>query len=196
MKFTIGHLHVRIRFSLVFALCLLPMMGGKLVPLLILSIALHEAGHLLFLRLRGLPIESLDLSLNGVRLALCPQAALSSQETICLNAAGPGVNLFSTIFVLLLWHGMNGMRFAAVSLAVAAVSLLPLGDSDGAAILETALSDRLEPRKVSHWMKRIRFVVGILLMAALCFFLMRSGWHWYYLLGLCGFAAVLIEEII
>lgn len=194
MTFYCGKARVTIRFSLALLLCLLPILGGKLMPLAALCIALHEAGHLLFLAWRNTRLESAVLSISGVRIKTMDGQPLSAGAEIALNAAGPCVNLLSTAIICAAGWGIEWMRFAAVSLVIAVVSLLPIGNTDGAAILDALLHLILDDRAAGRILLLIRILSGVGVLLLLWALLPTSQWHWYYLLGLCGFIPALVED--
>lgn len=192
MSFTIFRVKVTLRFSLAVFLCLIPLLPGKLLPLLLLAIALHEAGHLLYLAFSQTPVRSITLSLRGVLMDVTP-GALSPRQEILLNIAGPLMNILSAALSILLFEGMDSTRFTAVSLAVGAVNLIPFGNTDGAVALESALIGK-EHTTAAKITAAVRLFLGFALLISIAAAWIASGWRWYYLLGVYYFAVSLVEE--
>lgn len=192
MKISIFSTVVEIRFSLVAVLCLSVMLPGRLPPLLMSAVLLHEAGHLCYILAVKLPVQAVIISLRGVQIKL-GDAALTARQTILLNASGPLANLLSAAAALLFPWGFSSQRFAAVSAAVALVTLMPLPGSDGGVLLRTGV--------ISLWgestLRRFQCISRIavcLLLPLFCFLYRRFGWQWYYLAAPFFFAASLVED--
>lgn len=77
------------------------------------------------------------ISLTGVRVKLAEDRMSRGQELL-LNLSGPAVNLLLGS-IMLTGKTMQSMRAAAVHWAVAAATLLPLGNSDGTVIADILL---------------------------------------------------------
>ena len=102
----------------------------------------------------------------GIRIEKRPGTRLSYHKEILIYAAGPAVNLLSGGLLLLWGDSIQAKRAAAVHLAVAAATLFPLGNSDGAAIAANLLGRcrRLSaPARI--WMRRglaVLYFAGIM----------------------------------
>lgn len=138
MSFLVFGVRVRVSFLLAMGLCAAVLLPGRLIPLLAGVIALHEAGHFTYVFACKMRIKRIDFSLFGVRVTLSEGRLREGQELL-LNLSGPAVNLLSGGLLLLWGDSMQAKRAAAVHLAVAAATLFPLGNSDGAAIAANLL---------------------------------------------------------
>ena len=132
MSFRLFGAKITISFALAVLLCAAALLPGKLPPLLLAAILLHEGGHWL---------TEIRLALTGVRMTLADNVTMTLRRQLLLNCSGPAANILTAAVTALLDGGVQGERLAAVSLAVATVTLFPLGDSDGAAVM-TALLER------------------------------------------------------
>ena len=141
MSFRLFGATITISFALAVLLCAAALLPGKLPPLLLAAILLHEGGHLLYITAERLRLTEIRLSLTGVRMTLADNVTMTLRRQLLLNCSGPAANLLTAAVTALLDRGVQGERLAAVSLAVATVTLFPLGDSDGAAVM-TALLER------------------------------------------------------
>lgn len=165
MTFLIFGVRVRVSFLLAMGLCAAVLLPGRLIPLLAEVIALHEAGHFTYVFACKMRIKRIDFSLFGVRVTLSEGRLREGQELL-LNLSGPAVNLLSGGLLLLWGDSMQAKRAAAVHLAVAAATLFPLGNSDGAAIAANLLGRcrRLSaPAKI--WLRRglaVLYFAGIM----------------------------------
>ena len=137
MNFTIGNVRITVSFLLAVGLCAGTLLPGHLLPLLWLAILLHECGHFIYIAAAGKKIGVICISLTGVRIKLAEDRMSRGQELL-LNLSGPAVNL---LFggIMLTEKTMQSMRAAAVHWAVAAATLLPLGNSDGTVIVDILL---------------------------------------------------------
>ena len=132
MSFRLFGTRITISFALAALLCAAALLPGKLPPLLLAAILLHEGGHLLYIAAERLRLTEIRLSLTGVRMTLADNVTMTLRRQLLLNCSGPAANILTAAVTALLDGGVQGERLAAVSLA---------GNSDGAAVL-TALLER------------------------------------------------------
>lgn len=111
-----------------------------LIPLAILSCALHEAGHWLAIQAVGGEVTGLRLGMAGAAMEL--GRPLSYTAEILCALAGPGVNL-ALAWLGSLWPG--GALFAGINLVLAAFNLLPVSGLDGGRALHCALCALVGP---------------------------------------------------
>ena len=139
MSFRIGGVEVSVSFWFFASVLFFLMADRSAMALPVLgAIAIHECGHLAFLRLRRASVAAVDFSFSGMRLRLAPSSLLTSRESILLNLAGCTFNL-GAAGVLAMGGGFWMLRFSAVNSAVALFNLLPLQGLDGGAALQEAL---------------------------------------------------------
>lgn len=105
-----------------------------LIPMAILSCALHEAGHWLAIQAVGGEATGLRLGIAGAEMVL-GQPLSYGREILCA-LAGPGVSL-ALAWLGSLWPG--GALFAGINLVLAAFNLLPVSGLDGGRALHCAL---------------------------------------------------------
>ena len=139
MNFTYGKTQISISFLLAAGLGAAALLPGKLLPLLLGAILLHEGGHFLYIVIIGGRATRICFSSTGIRVTLS-EYHMSQNQELWLNLWGPAVNLLLGVVLLASGEGtMQMMRWTAVNFAVAAVTLLPLGQSDGTAIVDILL---------------------------------------------------------
>lgn len=131
------------------------------------SVSLHEAGHLLALKLCKVPIHKLRLSATGAELQTPP---LSYRQTLIVAAAGPTVN-----FLLLLFLLHRAPEAALLNFGLLFYNLLPFYPLDGGqllwALLHLILNDHAAC--MTQWM--ICLVCGVGLLVGSC--LLTCVWH-------------------
>lgn len=104
------------------------MVPFRLLLAILLSIIIHEAGHLAAIRLCKIPVRNIMFSLTGAKIIT---SAMSNNQELFCSAAGPFASflmlLFARYFPLLsicsLFHGV--------------FNLLPIGSMDGARIMRS-----------------------------------------------------------
>lgn len=99
--------------------------------------ALHELGHLAAARFLHVPLGGMTVGALGARIAI-GDGLLSYRDEARIAAAGPAVNLLCAALAAALHRGRPDDRllfFAAASLALGMVNLLPLPTFDGGRIL-------------------------------------------------------------
>ena len=132
---------------------LLPLLAAALglgegVLALLVSLLLHESGHLLAARLARVRVESLSATPFGCGLQLGNLYALSPGQTLAVSAGGPGMSLLVLLADGALAHwGLLSPAFAGtlarVTLALFLFNLLPALPLDGGRMLYALTSKRL-----------------------------------------------------
>ena len=107
-------------------------LGVPMGALLVASLLLHEAGHMLMAIWLGVPVREFGIKLMGAynRRAF----ATRRRDEILISAAGPLMNL-ALVIPLLFIHKI-GAQLAVDNLALCVINLLPIPSSDGMRILK------------------------------------------------------------
>lgn len=121
-------IEIRPSFAVLLGLLIALDPAGLMLPFL-LAAALHELGHLVCLRLCGIPVNELRIGFTGAVLHTAPMAL---RQEACAAAAGPVVNLLCGLGFLRLCPA-----FSCVSLLLAFCNLLPVFPLDGGRILRS-----------------------------------------------------------
>lgn len=98
---------------------------------------LHELGHLAAAKLLHIRPDGMTVSMLGARISF-GRSLLSYRDEALIAAAGPAVNLACAGLTIPLCRALPDDRllfFAAASLALAGINLLPLATFDGGRIL-------------------------------------------------------------
>jgi len=106
-------------------------LGIPEAALFLLSLLLHEAGHILAAAALKVPVREFGLELRGtyVRRAY----ATRRRDEILIAASGPLMNLL--IVVPFIFLPRLGLQLAMCNMMLAVINLLPLPSSDGLRIL-------------------------------------------------------------
>ena len=134
------------------------------VPLALLSCALHEMGHLLAIRMLGGRVRRISITAVGAEMEL--DRALSYGNECLAALAGPLVNL---IMALLFCRIPGGTLFSGLNLVLACFNLLPIGRLDGGRVLCCALCWLLGPGpawSAAQWINRL--CISVLLLFGVC----------------------------
>lgn len=154
----------RVEVSLGFGamLCLLAWLDLHVCLCFFLGVLLHEAGHLLALRLCGVPVTGISLRIAG---AVIQTGAMGYEQELLCALAGPAASLLAA--------GICCRRFsvfAIVSFCFGLVNLLPVYPMDGGRIFRAALA-------LHGWNERTEGVITVvtygtcgLLMLLACWF--------------------------
>lgn len=140
--------------------------AGSFFPFL-LAATLHEAAHLLALRLLSARVHKLCLSACGAVLQTEP---LSYGKELLAAAAGPAANL-----LLALLFAKRAPIFALVNLCLLLFNLLPLYPLDGGRILRAALL-LLLPVRAAEIAEKCIVVLSMLALTAFSCYL-TCAWH-------------------
>ncbi|MBQ6798557.1 MAG: site-2 protease family protein [Oscillospiraceae bacterium] len=121
-------IEIRPSFAVLLGLVIALDPAGLMLPFL-LAAALHELGHLVCLRLCGIPVYKLRIDFTG---AVLHTASMAPRREAYSAAAGPFVNLLCGLGFLRLCPA-----FSFVSLLLAFCNLLPIFPLDGGRILRS-----------------------------------------------------------
>ena len=99
--------------------------------LLLASLLLHEAGHILAAAILRVPVREFGLELRGAYIRRAH--ATRRRDEILIAASGPLMNLL--IVVPLIFVPRLGPQLAMCNLMLGVINLLPLPSSDGQCIL-------------------------------------------------------------
>ena len=102
----------------------------------LVSAILHEGGHILFLKLRGIRNSGVRGVISGFRIK--SKGTLTYNEEIMLYSSGPAVNLLCALIASLL-HGEPAELFCMINMATAISNLLPVEGYDGYGILRAVI---------------------------------------------------------
>ena len=133
---------------------------GIVFPAL-LACCLHEAGHVLAIRLVSGNIKQFNITVVGAELVLLHP--LSYGRELLSAAAGPGMDLLLAALIRGHWP-----LFTGLNLALAVFNLLPLRRLDGGRMLRCCLSMALGPEGADRAAQLLdRGLAGLLLLLGL-----------------------------
>ena len=94
----------------------------------LLAAALHEGGHLLAARWRGVPVRALSMTAFGCVLDFVDEALVRDRDLLWIAAAGPLCNLLFALLCVTPWVGRwrGAALFGAEHLLLALFNLLPV----------------------------------------------------------------------
>lgn len=131
IRFTLCGIKIRLSFGFFFTAAFLILLSGEISEIALLACILHEAGHILAMKLLGMKIRLLSLGAFGIKLVPAKSAVSPTSRMILILSAGCAVN-----FLLFLIFPKSS--FGAVNLCLGAFNLLPAGGLDGGRILKCA----------------------------------------------------------
>lgn len=155
--------------GLIFWSFLFFMLPEREAAALLVPVAVHEAGHLLSIKLLGFKIHSINLELTGLKIEYSRNE--STAEELAVAAAGPlaGIGLW------LLCDFTGAELMAGVSLLLSIFNLLPIYPLDGGRICRLGLGAVLGCRKGKMIQQRTGDILCCVLVG-IGFYLMLCGW--------------------
>ena len=114
----------------------------------LLAAALHEGGHLLAARWRGVPVRALSMTAFGCVLDFVDEALVRDRDLLWIAAAGPLCNLLFALLCVTPWMGR--WRGAAEHLLLALFNLLPVFPLDGAVLCAGLLKPNVGERRAEQ----------------------------------------------
>lgn len=137
------------------------------------SMALHEAGHLIFIALLGGGVREVRFCAAGMEIVRAP-GLRSYRADMLVSLAGP---LFSFIGACALLHECKLFRFfGASSLMLGVLNLLPICSLDGGEALFSLLCRICSPERALKTVRGISFIfIVVLWMLAVWILLITGG---------------------
>jgi Zn-dependent protease len=108
-----------------------PRLGLVFGLVMVASLLLHEAGHILAATFLGVPVRELGLNIAGAYIRRA--RAATQQDEVLIAASGPLMNF--CLILPLSFVPVLGHHLALGNLALGIVNLLPIPASDGLRIL-------------------------------------------------------------
>ena len=142
----------------------------------LLAAALHEGGHLLAARWRGVPVRALSMTAFGCVLDFVDEALVRDRDLLWIAAAGPLCNLLFALLCVTPWggRGRGAALFGAEHLLLALFNLLPVAPLDGGQALNTALRQALPLRRAERIADFLTLAVLFPLMALMILTVLRQ----------------------
>ncbi len=155
----------------------------------ILSIIIHEVGHVLSLFLLRKE-QNIRGVINGIRLS--PKQSLSYREELLVALGGPLVNIIVGGLLLALPFSKEYIKaFAVMNLLTALSNLLPTQGSDGYRIIKSALA-LIFGREYFFALDIVSIVISILITLSALFLMLKIGeGYWIYCLFLYNSLSIL-----
>ena len=118
----------------------------------LLAAALHEGGHLLAARWRGVPVRALSMTAFGCVLDFVDEALVRDRDLLWIAAAGPLCNLLFALLCVTPWMGRwrGAALFGAEHLLLALFNLLPVFPLDGAVLCAGLLKPNVGERRAEQ----------------------------------------------
>lgn len=118
----------------------------------LLAAALHEGGHLLAARWRGVPVRALSMTAFGCVLDFVDEALVRDRDLLWIAAAGPLCNLLFALLCVTPWVGRwrGAALFGAEHLLLALFNLLPVFSLDGAVLCAGLLKPNVGERRAEQ----------------------------------------------
>ena len=118
----------------------------------LLAAALHEGGHLLAARWRGVPVRALSMTAFGCVLDFVDEALVRDRDLLWIAAAGPLCNLLFALLCVTPWVGRwrGAALFGAEHLLLALFNLLPVFPLDGAVLCAGLLKPNVGERRADQ----------------------------------------------
>lgn len=160
---------LRISFGFCALICFLGWLDGSVCLFFLGSVLLHEAGHLLAIRLLGTSVRSVSLHAGG---AVIETDMLTYSRELAAAIAGPCASIFAWAVFLCVNRDLS-----FISLLLGLVNLIPVYPMDGGRILRCMLHLLLPAHRAAAVLNIVTVGVCCLLMIAACTFaaIYRAG---------------------
>ncbi len=119
---------------------LIALEGSALALVPFFAALCHEVGHLVTMLVLGVRVNEVELTLFGAEIRTLPMSVGCAAQ-VAVYASGAAANLVSSAAAFVAFGWTFGTSFfAACSVSLAALNLLPIRTLDGGCILEMLLS--------------------------------------------------------
>ncbi len=142
-------------------------------PIGFLCCILHEAGHLICMKLVGCRVKGISFGVYGMRIDSDANISLSAVKEGVVALGGPIVNIILAISGAV----AENKTLAAANMVIAVLNLLPIESTDGYTALSAVLEFRFEEEKIKA---ALRIVSAAFLFLLYCFgflLLFKSGYN-------------------
>ena len=167
---TIAGFDIEVNITFLILLALVVAMQGLVAGLVLAvivfgSVLLHELGHAIVARAKGVPIAGIELHFFG-GVAKMVGAPRSATDEIFIAAAGPAVSLtLGGTGLLLGW--LTGLQpftaFGTINMVLGVFNLLPALPMDGGRILRAALSRKMGRLEATYKAVRISHAAAVIM---------------------------------
>ncbi len=123
----------------------------------IISAALHEAGHIVALKMAGAKIQNITVVPFGAEIRTDVDM-LPYKKELLVALAGPAANIILAVVLLLIYFLANSrvvMFFAACNLILAFINLVPVRTLDGSRALSAVLLEKMPYEKADAYIESI-----------------------------------------
>ena len=164
---------IKIGFFSLLMLSAIFMTSSSYLPVLILSVAIHEFGHVVIARLCGIELSELKLGIFGA--SIIPRRNIFSyKKEILLCLGGPAFNFLSAFLFYHLRKDPNSL-FLISSLSLGILNLFPIQGFDGGRIFEAFLCLLLTPQKSEVIIKTTSFFCLFILWIISVYLLIKAS---------------------
>jgi stage IV sporulation protein FB len=151
-------------------------------------IIIHEAGHIFFIKSRGVNILSVEITPFGVNIIT---SGLASYKTdILISLGGPVFNIIAAVinFILLKAIGNSSVLLFAVltNIIYAVLNLFPVAGLDGGRVLACIVKLKLPENTARNIFSVISAFFLVILSISALFILMLTGYN-FTLVLLCAY---------
>jgi len=183
--------NVRISVIFVFLALMFIAVNFSVYTLIVFAcIAIHEAGHIVFIKSRGLQILSVEIMPWGINMTTGGLASYKSDILIALG--GPAFNIIAALGIFALMRvgaagGNAALTFAfLMNIIYAAVNLFPVAGLDGGRALACMLKLRL-PEDMARRVFAVISAVALAVLSACAFLILTLTGYNFSLVLLCGY---------
>lgn len=154
----------------------------------LLAAALHEGGHLLAARWRGVPVRALSMTAFGCVLDFVDEALVRDRDLLWIAAAGPLCNLLFALLCVTPWVGRwrGAALFGAEHLLLALFNLLPVFPLDGAVLCAGLLKPNVGERRAEQVVLALSGGLGLVAVGAALWWGGDAGMRLLLLAGWVG----------
>ncbi len=167
MKFKIFGTQINVTFLFVAFICFTVFIDKSgYILYMILAVALHEAAHLLTMKIVGCSPKEIWLIPTSIRIVR--NITVKESHEIAVSLSGPLINIlfFFLFYIAFLLSGSDGaLNFSVINLLIGVFNLLPVNGLDGGVILKKLLEKVTSREKAALAVKILTLLLSALFIA-------------------------------
>ena len=169
-----GFPNLRIHVTTVLLLACLVLLDGTFMALVPIGAAVcHELGHIIVMRLLGVGVGEIEVTLFGAEIRSVPRM-LNMAGEVAVYSAGAAANIVSAGAVYFLFSGEWTTLFIICSFTLAIFNLLPIKSLDGGCIF-AAVCRGVMPNSADRVISAVSSVTLLVLWLASVYLLLICG---------------------
>ena len=152
------HKNFLTELTLLIAASLVIVFGNINIYIIIISVSIHELGHIIAALIAGAKPENFSVHGFGIEISF-PGKTPTTKKMLAISSSGPA----ASIFLAILGYQTNNLDLFIVNISIATINLIPVYPLDGGTILYSLLSPYFKRKSLYKILNVSGKIFGILI---------------------------------